>query len=105
MRSCTGAQTITPNGTCYSGTTVGANDNWPQVAGCQDGNNNSFHPDVWFSFTSTGTHAQINITTSAPWAGNVEMILVQPLGGSCSAGFSLVDSIADLLQIIFRFQI
>src|SRR5258706_16371763 len=40
---CSAAQVVTPDGTCYSGTTVGANDSWQGTVGCQSGNN---HPDV-----------------------------------------------------------
>ena len=83
---CANAQTVTPNGTCVPGTTVGANDSWQGSVGCQSGGN---HPDVWYTFTSTGAQAQFTITTSAPWSGNVEVVLVQ---GTCAAGFTLVGS-------------
>jgi gliding motility-associated-like protein len=84
--NCTGAQLVTPNGSCNSGTTVGANDSWQGSAGCQTGGN---HPDVWYTFTSTGSQAQFTITTSSPWSGNVELILVQ---GTCAGGFTIVGS-------------
>ena len=83
---CTNAKTVTPNGTCYPGTTVGAADNWQGSVGCQSGGN---HPDVWYSFTSTGSQAQFTITTSSPWSGNVELVLVQ---GTCATGFTIVGS-------------
>lgn len=37
--TCGTAQVITPDGTCYNGTTVGATDNWVGSVGCQ-GNGN-----------------------------------------------------------------
>src|SRR6186997_1142537 len=86
---CNGATTVNTNGSCYNGTTVGAVDNWQQVVGCQNGNNNSSHPDVWYTFTSTGSQGQINVTTSGPWAGGVEIVLVQ---GNCTTGFTIVGS-------------
>ena len=84
--NCSGATTVLPNGTCYSGTTVAAADNWQGSVGCQGGGN---HPDVWYTFTSTGTQAQFAITTSAPWSGNVELILIE---GTCASGFTIVGS-------------
>jgi hypothetical protein len=49
---CTGAISVTPNGTCVSGTTVLAGDHWTGTVGCQSGAN---HPEVWYTFVSTGT--------------------------------------------------
>jgi hypothetical protein len=56
---CSSAQTITPDGTCYTGTTVGANDSWVGTVGCQSGNN---HPDVWYTFIATGSSLSVNVT-------------------------------------------
>ena len=84
--NCNTATTVTPNGTCYGGTTVGAADSWQGSVGCQGGGN---HPDVWYTFTSTGSQAQFTITASAPWTGNVEVILVE---GTCAGGFTIVGS-------------
>ena len=84
--NCTAATTVTPNGPCFSGTTVGANDSWQGSVGCQGGGS---HPDVWYSFTSTGSQAQFSITASAPWTGNIELVLVQ---GTCAAGFNIIGS-------------
>ncbi|MDP9229602.1 MAG: PKD domain-containing protein, partial [Bacteroidota bacterium] len=70
--NCSNAQTINPNGTCYPGTTVGANDNWQGTVGCQSGNN---HPEVWYSFVATGTTLAVNITTGT-LTGNIEFVLV-----------------------------
>ncbi|MGE5521617.1 MAG: PKD domain-containing protein, partial [Candidatus Dadabacteria bacterium] len=83
---CNSAQVVTPDGSCTNGTTVGANDSWTGSVGCQSGGS---HPDAWYSFTATGSRAQFNITTSSPWSGNVEVVLVQ---GSCSGGFGLVGT-------------
>jgi hypothetical protein len=84
--NCNTATTVTPNGTCFSGTTVAATDNWQGSVGCQGGGN---HPDVWYTFTSTGSQAQFTITASAPWSGNIEVILVQ---GTCAGGFNIIGS-------------
>src|SRR6185369_15070581 len=67
---CANAQVVTPNGTCYSGTTVGANDNWQGTVGCQSGNN---HPDVWYSFVATGSSLAVNVTAGT-LTGNIEFV-------------------------------
>ncbi len=85
--NCASAQSITPNGTCVSGTTVGANDSWNSTVGCQTGAPNS-HEDVWYSFVATGSNFTSTVTTSGAWTDNVEFVLVS---GSC-AGFTLVTS-------------
>ncbi|MES1198300.1 MAG: PKD domain-containing protein, partial [Chitinophagaceae bacterium] len=82
--NCIGALSVLTNGTCVSGTTVGADDSWQGSVGCQGGGN---HPDVWYSFNSTGSQAQFTITTSGSWTGNVELMLVE---GTCAGGFNLV---------------
>jgi gliding motility-associated-like protein len=84
--NCNGAVVINPNGSCNAGTTAGANDSWQGSVGCQGGGN---HPDVWYSFTSTGSQAQFAITSSAPWTGNIELILAQ---GTCAGGFNIIGS-------------
>ena len=63
---CTGARLIVPDGTCYDGTTIGSNDQWTGTVGCQGSGG---HPEVWYTFVSTGSHAQFRITASAPWTG------------------------------------
>src|SRR5436190_896960 len=83
---CTNAQSIIPNGTCYSGTTIAANDQWTGTVGCQGGGG---HPEVWYTFTSTGSQAQFIVTASAPWTGDVELTLVQ---GTCAGGFFVIGS-------------
>src|SRR5437667_7018197 len=83
---CNNAQIVTPNGTCIAGTTIGANDNWTGTVGCQSGGT---HPEVWYTFVSTGSQAQFTITASAPWSGVVELTLVE---GTCAGGFSLIGS-------------
>ncbi|MBI4646454.1 MAG: hypothetical protein HY738_07635, partial [Bacteroidia bacterium] len=78
--------TISPqDGSCINGTTVGANDNWVGIVGCQSGNN----PEVWYTVTSTGTHG-VWIITSGTMTGNIEFILVY--GTSCAASLYLVNS-------------
>src|SRR5258706_12554660 len=76
---CSAAQVVTPNGTCYSGTTAGANDSWQGTVGCQSGNN---HPDVWYSFVATGSSLAVNVTAGT-LTGNIEFVLVSPTSG-CS---------------------
>src|SRR5215831_16943477 len=77
--NCGTAQSVTPNGTCYSGTTVGADDSWVGTVGCQSGNN---HPDVWYTFVATGSSLAINITAGT-LGGNIEFVLVSSTS-SCS---------------------
>lgn len=78
--ACASATVLTPNGTCVNGTTAGANDSWIGTVGCQTGNNNSNHQDVWYSFVSTGSQAVITVTAGT-FVGPVELVLVS---GSCA---------------------
>jgi gliding motility-associated-like protein len=68
--ACGGAQSTNPNGTCYGGTTVLANDNWVGTVGCA-GNNG----EVWYSFVATGSQLTYSVT-SGTMGGNVELIVV-----------------------------
>jgi gliding motility-associated-like protein len=86
---CSGAQVVTPNGSCNPGTTVGSADNWLGSVGCA-GNN----PEVWYSFTATGSQLAFTVTPGT-MGGNVEFILVQAttpcngltiVGSQCGAG-------------------
>ncbi|MES2430082.1 MAG: PKD-like domain-containing protein [Bacteroidota bacterium] len=87
--NCSTAQTILPNGSCNSGTTVGADDSWNNVVACQSGNNNSNHRDVWYSFVATGDSLRATITAGT-LTGNIEFILVS---GTCgAASFALEGS-------------
>ncbi len=86
--TCATAQSVTPNGSCVSGTTVNATDTWSGTVGCQSGSPNN-HPEVWYSFVSTGTSYAGTVTGSGSWAGNVEFTLVQ---GTCGGGFTVVGS-------------
>ena len=83
---CSGAQAVTPNGTCYGGTTVAAGDHWVGMVGCQSGNN----PEVWYSFVATNTQLNISVTNGT-MTGNIEFILVESTG-PC-AGLSLQGSL------------
>jgi hypothetical protein len=75
---CAGATAISPNNGCTTGgTTVAANDNWVGSIGCQGGGQNE---DVWYTFTATNTQLDYNVTTSAPWAGDVEFTLAEASG-------------------------
>jgi gliding motility-associated-like protein len=92
--TCPGAINVTPNGTCVSGTTVGATDNTSGKWGCQSGGVASSNVEVWYSFTSTGTTAQFSVTASSPWSGNVELILAMPLNQSspCDSSFAIIGN-------------
>lgn len=83
--ACAGSTTLPQNGTCLTGTTLNAADNWVGQVGCQTGNN----PEVWYSFTSTGTLGQFTVTNGTQ-GGNVEFILVSSTG-PCS-GLGVVNS-------------
>ncbi len=72
---CAGAEAITPDGGCVTGTTIAANDNWNGNIGCQGGVGNPLHPEVWFIFTATNTQLDYTVTTSNGWTGDVQMIL------------------------------
>ena len=83
---CSGAQAVTPDGSCVGGTTVGAGDHWIGTVGCQSGNN----IEVWYSFVATNTQLDITVTNGT-MTGNVEFILVESTG-PCS-GLSLQGSL------------
>ena len=83
--ACAGATSLLQNGTCFTGTTLNAADNWVGQVGCQNGNNS----EVWYSFTSTGTLGQFTITNGTQ-GGNVEFILVSAT--SACTGLAIVNS-------------
>src|SRR5215208_1649490 len=76
---CSSAQAVTPDGTCYSGTTVGATDGQAGLVGCQSGNPNSSHPDVWYTFVATGSSLSVKLTAGT-LTGNLEFILFLSIG-------------------------
>ncbi len=82
---CSAAQSITPDGSCVSGTTVSAADNWTGTVGCQAAAGT--HPEVWYSFVSTGNSYVGTVIASGSWSGNVEFTLVT---GTCAGGFTAV---------------
>ncbi len=79
---CSGTISLVPNGTCVTGTTVESNDNWANTVGCQNGNNSSNHPDVWYSFVAVGSQLNLVTTGTGTWAGNVEVALWEFLDGA-----------------------
>ena len=85
---CTSAQNVIPDGTCVSGTTVGAFDNWTGSVGCQTGNANN-HEEVWYSFTATGTQLSIDATATGSWAGDIEIILAE---GNCAGVLTILGT-------------
>lgn len=70
--NCTGSTVVPQDGTCVNGTTVAATDSWSGAVGCQSADG---HPDVWFTFTATGTQADL-VVTNGTMTGNVEIIFV-----------------------------
>lgn len=69
--NCPGT-TSPQDGTCIGGTTVGATDSWGGgPIGCTGGT----APDVWYTFTATGTQADL-VVTNGTMTGNVEIIMV-----------------------------
>ncbi len=78
--NCGTAQAVIPNGTCYTGTTVAANDSWIGTVGCA-GNN----AEVWYSFVATGAVANFQVT-SGTLGGNVEVVLVSSTGPCAGLG-------------------
>jgi gliding motility-associated-like protein len=81
--ACASATAMTLGGPCINGTTVSANDNITSTAGCQSGGNGNSHKDVWYTFTATGTTFTATLTSSSPFAGNIEFVLIS---GTCTAG-------------------
>ncbi len=85
---CAGATPLTLGNPCVNGTVVGANDNITSTAGCQAGGGVNQHLDVWYSFVATGSQFDATFTSSAPFTGNIEFLLVT---GACGAQ-SIVSS-------------
>ena len=85
---CAGAQSVTPDASCIGGSTLSANDTWTGGVGCQSGNPN-LHPDVWYSFTATGSSFTNTTTAGAGWTGDIEYVLVE---GSCATTFTILTS-------------
>src|SRR5690349_19454029 len=84
--NCSAAIISPQNGTCVNGTTAAANDNWTGQVGCQTGGGS--HPDVWYTFTATGSTAQFTITNGS-MTGNIELAL---LDGTCAGGFAFIGT-------------
>ncbi|MDQ3191196.1 MAG: PKD domain-containing protein [Bacteroidota bacterium] len=101
---CSGAITLPQNGNCLSGTTAGASDGLAGTVGCA-GNN----AEVWYSFTPTGTSAQI-VVTNGTQGGNVEVVLLAA-SGACSGltvqgsncGASVLTATFNNLQPILHY--
>ena len=83
---CLNATTVVPDGSCLVGeTTVSATDTWSGAVGCQGGNPND-HKDVWYSFTATGTQADITATASGSHCGQGEFDVHEGPVGAGEAG-------------------
>lgn len=94
---CTGATSTTPDGTCYAGTTVNANDNIASEAGCATQAGPNAHRDVWYSFTATTTTVNYNITS--PSGSTIELVL---MSGTCGT-LSLVNSSCQTSPLVTTF--
>jgi len=77
--TCSGYIIVPLDGTCTSGTTVNATDNWTGTVGCQAGNN----PEVWYGFTADSTNISIQITAGT-MTGDLEFILVAAPSFNCA---------------------
>lgn len=88
--NCSGSTVAPQDGTCLGGTTVGATDSWSGgPIGCTGGT----APDVWYTFTATGTQADL-VVTNGTMTGNVEIIFVLANcnSGNCNCPFLLVGT-------------
>lgn len=88
---CTGAQSVTPDGSCQNGTNVGANDSWTGEAGCATAGAPEEHLDVWYSFVATGGEFTID-ATAGTLGGDIEIILAQPGAVACTDPFTILSS-------------
>lgn len=88
--NCSGSTVAPQDGTCIGGTTVAATDSWAGSVGCQA---TATPPDVWFTFTATGTQADL-VVTNGTMTGNVEIIMVLANCNSqnCNCPFLLAGS-------------
>ncbi len=89
--NCSGAQSVTPNGSCQTGTTVGANDSWTGAAGCATTGSDNEHLDVWYSFVATGGVFDIT-ATDISIGGDLEIILAEPGTTPCVDAFTILGS-------------
>ena len=82
---CLGSFNVIDDGSCISGTTVNATDNWNNLIGCQGGPGgpNGTHPDVWYSFTATNSSFSTTVTEGLGWAGTIELTLLEPDATGC----------------------
>jgi len=98
---CSGAQTITPDGTCINGTNLNANDNVTAASngaaelGCATANQDDRHFEVWYMFQATGN--TLDVTGTQITQGNdIEIVLLQsssPNGNGCN--FSPTTTVFD----------
>ncbi len=94
---CSGATSTVADGTCYAGTTTGANDNIASEAGCATQGGPNAHRDVWYSFTATTTTINFNITS--PSGSTIELLLIS---GTC-ASLALVNSTCQTSPLVTTF--
>lgn len=91
---CSGAQTITPNGSCVNSNNTGAADDFANEIGCATTGGPNGHRDVWFRFQATGDALDIS-GTQGTIGGDLEIILLQSSdanGNGCTGPFTIFDS-------------
>ena len=91
---CLGTQTVLDDGSCVTGTTFGAADNWNSLIGCQGGPGgpNGTHPDVWYSFTATNSSFSTTVSEGPGWSGTIEVTLLEPDAVGCGGVFTELAS-------------
>lgn len=77
---CTGATSVTPNGSCTGGTLTAANDNIGGEVGCATPGNATQHRDVWYSFVATDVNFDYTVTNGTLGGNNVNITL---FSGTC----------------------
>ena len=99
---CTGAQVVIPDGSCQTGTNVGANDSWTGEIGCATAGGPNGHLDVWYSFVATG--GVFDITATSATLANIEVALVQPGATPCVDAFTVLSSFCGASPVTGSFS-
>lgn len=89
--NCSGAQAITPDGSCQTGTLVGANDSWSGEVGCATAGGPNSHLDVWYSFVATGGVFDIT-ATGITLTSDIEIVLAEPGATACIDPFTVLTT-------------
>lgn len=89
--NCAGASSVTPDGTCQTGSTTNANDDWSGEVGCATAGGGNRHLDVWYSFVATDQQFDITVTDISVGA-NLEVVLAQPSTQPCTGPWLIMAS-------------